>query len=300
LVRAERDPDLRLEVAVLLRGLYDPQRDWEKLVVVLEVELEESQDPETRLGCLVAIAELHEGQAADGDAFEAYARAFVESPESEDLEARLERLAQALGSLHPLAQIYLSVAPTVEDEVRSSALSHRASSILLELGEEDAATAVLSELVASNETDASAIARLEELYGKQGQHRNLVEILYKKADLDTDVLSQKETYYRIAEIWEHALGDDQMAIDTYRSVLDLDDEDLAAIEALERLYQQASMWENLVAVHQFKLDMVNAIALSLHPCHCPGMKRRIVVLKADRIKKRCTRWKQESSIALQD
>jgi tetratricopeptide (TPR) repeat protein len=259
LLRRVDDPDLRVQVAVMLQPLYDEATEWERLIFALEVQLDVVQDPAARVSLFAEVARLRERWQADPlAAFEAYARAFHEDVRDEALRAQLERLAGAQGLWGRLVEIYLEAVDQHPELARAVALLHRAAQLYLDpMRDRDSAITAYCQVLELDSQDLPAILKLEELYRAAGLWRELVETLYKKADLSDDVLARKETLYRVAELWERALGDDQMAIDTWRQILDLDEEDLVAMEALERLYRRNADWENLITIFQVKVDLVD-------------------------------------------
>lgn len=262
LLRQVDDPDLRVQVAMMLQPLYDEATEWEKLIYALEVQLEVVQDPVVRVHLFQRAAELREARQGDKvAAFDAYAQAFAEDVRSQALQQHLERLAAELNQWGRLIEIYLEALEQNTDLQRTVELLHRSAQLYLdEMKDRDSAITVYCQVLEADTTDIAAILKLEQLYQEAGLWRELVETLYRKADLRDDVLERKETYYRIAELWERSLGDDQMAIDTYRQILDLDEEDLAAMESLERLYRRCGDWENLITVFQTKADLVESAA----------------------------------------
>ncbi len=260
LLREVTEDDQRLLIAVMLQPLYDEEAEWEKLIHVYDVQLQVVQDPATRVGLLRESARLKEAHNNDPvEAFEAYARAFGEDVHDEALQGHLERLAAGLGNWGQLIEIYLGAMGRSDDSRRVVQMLHRAAELYLDqMSDVDSAITVFRQILEVDDTNRLAIARLEELYGRQGQWKDLVDVLYRRAELEEDVLARKDTYYRIAELWEGSLADDAMAIETYRLIMDIDEEDLAAIEALERLYRRTAAWEQLITIYQVKVDLVDA------------------------------------------
>lgn len=60
---------------------------------------------------------------------------------------------------------------------------------------------------------------------------------------------------RVAEIYEARLDNAEMAIDAHRRVLEVDPEDHASIEALDRLYTRTELWNDLLGIYRRKLEL---------------------------------------------
>src|SRR5574340_876823 len=52
--------------------------------------------------------------------------------------------------------------------------------------------------------------------------------------------------YVLAQVYDRELGDVAKAIETYQGILDIDADELPAIQSLDRLYGQAERWYDLL------------------------------------------------------
>ncbi len=260
--RGDMAADLRLQIALLLQPLYDEATEWSRLIEVYEVQLEVIQDPAQRTEVFRKIAHLRETfQENPQGAFEAYSRAFTEDVASQELQAHLERLAGKLGAWEQLVRIYLEALSNTVDGPRMVELLHRIADLYLtRLDQPESAIGSYRQILDLEERDRKAVARLEELYAGREMWRDLVEVLERTVEFGEDALESKETLFRIAELQEKKLGDDDLAIETYRRVLDLDDEDVAAVEALERLYRRTAAWDNLISTLALKIELLSSDA----------------------------------------
>jgi len=263
--RGELGTDLRLQIALLLQPLYDDKTEWAKLVDVYEVQLEVIQDHVQRVEVFKKIAYLRETyQDNPHAAFEAYAKAFAEDVRSKELQAHLERLAEGLKAHNELIQIYLDSLGNTGDANRMVELLHRVAELYLNRShDQESAIGCYRQVLDIDDRDRKAVAKLEQLYSEREMWRDLVDVLERTAELGDDVLERKDTFFRIAELWEKKLGDDDMAIETYRRVLTADEEDIAAIEALERLYHRTEAWDNLISIFAQKVELLDSDAAKI-------------------------------------
>ncbi|MGN6110824.1 MAG: tetratricopeptide repeat protein [Kofleriaceae bacterium] len=87
---------------------------------------------------------------------------------------------------------------------------------------------------------------LERLYVKLARWEPLKDVYAKKADLAEDPADKKRMLYVLAQVYDRELGDVAKAIETYQGILDLDADELPAIQSLDRLYGQAERWYDLL------------------------------------------------------
>src|SRR4030095_3107766 len=91
-----------------------------------------------------------------------------------------------------------------------------------------------------------ALTALEDFYRKQAQWRELVQVLARHAEVESQGVGKVELLLALAEVYETQLGDAAQAMLAYQQALDNDDRCLDAINALERLYRRTQAWDRLV------------------------------------------------------
>src|SRR4029078_1698715 len=87
---------------------------------------------------------------------------------------------------------------------------------------------------------------LERLYIRLERWEPLRDVYAKKADLAEDPDDKKRMLYVLGEVHDRGLGDVGKAIETYQGILDLDADQLPAIQSLDRLYGAAERWYDLL------------------------------------------------------
>lgn len=246
-----------LSIAQILEPIYRATGQIEKQVEIAEIMARHAFDPERKIELLHQVAELYEVGGDNGEAaFAAYARALREEPRNELSQRQLERLARSLDKYRDLVALYDEVAGSVSDEeLKIQLLTKVAQVHELELLEDASAVATyerILEVAPGHVESASAIITIHE---RTGDYPALVAALQRKAEILLDVSEQKQLLYRAAQIQEEVLEDTDAAIATYRSVLALDDIDVPAMDALERLYIRLERWEPLKDVYGKKADL---------------------------------------------
>jgi len=249
--------DYRVQIAMLLEQLYDEETDWENLVEVYEVQLEQVDDPLSSVEILVKQARLFEEHDQTPErAFRAYARAVETSPSRGDVREKLEELAETLDVWSELVPIYLKALEVCEDDhERVSLLLRIAQLNQSELGNTENATLCYQQILEYDPYHQEALDALEQLYMESERYEELVDVLAAKAENIDDVWQRKDVYYRIADLWEELLEQPTEAIDTYRRILEVDEEDQTALDALERLYMRTEQWPALVDIYRRKIEL---------------------------------------------
>ena len=97
----------------------------------------------------------------------------------------------------------------------------------------------------------------ESLYSRAERYADLSAVLQRKAKVLDDVGQQKAALFEAARLEEEVLRLPEAAIAVYESVLELEREDLRALDALIRLYLELSRWEELLAKQLEKVDLVH-------------------------------------------
>ena len=85
--------------------------------------------------------------------------------------------------------------------------------------------------------DLVALAALDRLLALEGRVDELVIVVARRAELTDDAGVRLVLLHRVAALYEEVLDDKPRAIAAYKNVLGVDDTDLAALDALERLYR---------------------------------------------------------------
>ena len=77
---------------------------------------------------------------------------------------------------------------------------------------------------------------LERLFIRLERWSDLKDIYAKQAELATDPAQKKQRLFVLGQVYDRELQDPARAIETYTSILDLDPDDVEAVQALDRLY----------------------------------------------------------------
>lgn len=259
------------QAALVLEPIFDASAEWEKLVGVLEVQLQAQEDPWEKVSLLHRIATYQEDERYIGDstaAFSTYARALHEDPHNEDTLSALERIAENLRNWQDLASEYDKVLEQVDDPDIHIIIGLRAARVYEEeLNEVEAAIAHFQRVVEADDRNAVAIHSLSRLYRINQQWENLLGILDLEMDISGTEEEALELKFMKAQICYQELGKVEDALEIYNEILAVNpdhNQTHAALELLfdeevERqkifeilgpLYEMTGEWEKLCAKEQ--------------------------------------------------
>jgi tetratricopeptide (TPR) repeat protein len=258
LERLGKTPKYELTIADLLEPLYRHAGDWEKLIGVHEIQVRRSDDVTRRVELLHQIAQLYEDAAGDlGSAFSTFARALSEDPANESTQLQLDRVARATGRFADIAHVFEQLAAQTDDPALASSLFMTSARVQEnDLGNVDAAVALYRKVLEIDPLSLSAAEALERLFRGAERYQDLSIILQRKAEILEDPLDKKDALFQAASIEEDVLGRPEAAIAVYGKVLEIDSDDLHALDALVKRYLDLSRWADLLIVYARKADLV--------------------------------------------
>jgi tetratricopeptide (TPR) repeat protein len=258
LERLGKNAKYELAIADLLEPLYRHIGDWEKLIGVHEAQVRRSDDAARRVDLLHQIAALHEDAAGDlASAFTTLARALKEDPSNEVTQQQLDRVARATGRFADLALVLEQLAAQIDEPTLASALymtSARAQEN--DLGNVDAAIILYRKVLEIDPLSLAAAESLERLFRTSDRYLDLSIVLQRKSEILEEPIQKKDALFQAAAIEEDVLSRADAAIAVYAKVLEIDPDDLRAIDALVRRYLQSSRWEDLLTIYGKKADLV--------------------------------------------
>ncbi len=249
-----------LTIAEILEPLYQQQGDYEKLVNVYEVQTRHADDNTRKVELLHRIATLHEDVGSNLErAFQTYARALAIEPLDETTVEGLDRLARSSGRFTQLADVYENLARSAGDvELQAHLYAAAARVVQNEVGDVDRAIELHRRVLEVAPRDMNAIEALLELFQRAERYAELSATLQRKAKVLDDVADQKAALFQAALLEEEVLSRPEAAVLVFESVVELEPDDMKALDALVRLYLELSRWEELLAVQTKKVDLVHS------------------------------------------
>jgi golgin subfamily B member 1 len=255
---AAPDAGIRRETAHILRPLYEAAGDHEKLVRVLDIEVDASEDPVEKLAGLGAALEVTAGPLGDPQrAFDYAERSVRTAVGHADLThwfGKLERLAGETGRQADQVRILCDVVANIFDGEVQLAVTLKIADLAREkLGDRELAREYYTKALETRADEPHALAALESLYEETGDATRLLDVLERRAEVAQTDEERKRLLYRRATLLSDVIKDKPRAIEVYETILELGLED-PAISALENLYQGVERWQDLTALYERQID----------------------------------------------
>ncbi|HEX3761679.1 MAG TPA: tetratricopeptide repeat protein [Kofleriaceae bacterium] len=231
--------DHRERIAELLEPVYRREDWWQKLVVILDAKLDYVRDPADQVRTLHEIAQIHEERGGALDlALQALARAWRIDVADDDSLDKLMVLAGKLAAWDEVVTTLEDGAGAAPGSDLAAALWARAAEVH-EQRRGDLAHAIDAwrKVEHAQPDDVAALAALDRLLALEGRVGELVLIVARRAELTEDPGVRLVLLHRVAALYEEVIDDRAAAIIAYKNVLGVDDTDLAALDALERLFR---------------------------------------------------------------
>lgn len=249
----------RVAVAAALEPCYRADKDWVRLVDVLEVQQAAEPDAVTRFDALRELVAIYESYLSDSArAFDAAARAFELQPEHAENRAALRRLGEAAHETDRLAACLDAAAGDSSDAALKATL-------LLELGrvhealrsDDGAARAAFAEVLALDPENAAALSALNDLFTRTAAWSDLVQLYSERAEATSDAEEKKALLLKVCQLLEDVLEDIDQTIVTWRRVLDVEPDYAPAFRALERDLTRQARWTELAELRREELQHVS-------------------------------------------
>jgi len=259
LERLGQTEEYEVEIADILGPLYRNIGDYEKLLGVYEVQVRRSDDVTRAVELLHEMAQLHEDAGGDlSAAFDTLGRALTLDPGVSMTQEGLQRLANATDRFQDLATAYETLAEKQQEDVELAISLYTISATIYEhqLDRLDNAIAHYRQILARDEQHLDAVEALERIFRAGDRYEELSAVLQQRAELLHDLDDQKRSLMQAAQIEEEVLERPDNAVAVYGKVLEIDAEDLAALDALIKLHMATQAWTELLAIYNRKVDLV--------------------------------------------
>jgi tetratricopeptide (TPR) repeat protein len=229
---------------------------FDELAGVLEQISEETRGM-VRAKLLLRLGKLRDERLDDADGAEAsYRRALEADPASPEALEALTELFKRRGRVRDLVI-------TLEQKLEAAAGLEEKKATLLEvakiydgeMGDVDEAVAALRRVLELDGADPAALEALSALYRREHRWGELASVLSRARDLAASDEDRIRFQLQIAALYENEIGDDEAAVEAYRTVLGLDEDDVEALAGLERLYTKLDRFAELNRVYERQIAL---------------------------------------------
>ncbi|MEX1366095.1 MAG: hypothetical protein AB1Z98_23420, partial [Nannocystaceae bacterium] len=253
------DPSMRGRVAQMLEPVFAAVADWNRLIQIQEIRLEEAADEHERMRLLLRIAQIEEEQLEDLEkAFESYTRLFKEQPRDRRVRDQLARLAGVLSrvDLYATALTEYATGEGADDDgdemlevVREAAELWSGS-----LRQPERAVPLLQRLLLARPDDVTIFPALESAMTQAEMWRELGAAYWREVDNALEESRQIEILRKLATLSQEMLEDPTEAGRAYQRILEIQPEYDLARSRLEQIYEETQRWPELVELLRDRLD----------------------------------------------
>ncbi|MFO0712453.1 MAG: tetratricopeptide repeat protein [Sandaracinus sp.] len=208
---------------------------------------------------LTKAADVRESQLGDVATAIAHHQRILELDGSNlNAASSLERLFQGVEQYEPLALILLRKAEMLDSPEEKKEHLFRAAAIYEEILERPTdAIEVYKKVLTVDAEEVQALDKLIELNLKLERWTDLLGVYTQKADVVGDPDEKKRLFVEVGAVYEHELQDAAKAVDTYQRILEIDPDDVTAIQRLDVLYQAAGNWQELRQILEREADLAS-------------------------------------------
>ena len=229
--------------------------DWAEVIRVREQMIAATSDANVKVQLLLGCAQIQQALLGDGQGSEQfYRRALQISPDCAEALAELREHYAASGEHEQLLDILEREAVVTTEPASAAWLLYQAARLLREkLGEEERALQVLGRILALVPGHRMALAETASILENLMRWQELVECYQKMVETTNDKQEQVSLYFKLGNIWEEKLFNEDRALEAYRRVVELNPRYLPALQALGKLFYRKGQWSELVGMYELEI-----------------------------------------------
>jgi tetratricopeptide (TPR) repeat protein len=249
------EPDFRARAAELLEPAYRTTRDLPRLAECLKIRLETVLDGDRRIAAWKEIATIEAHLEHPAEALEARGNAWLEDVTNTETLVELEsQAAQCSGFEQLVGWLEKGAELAMDPELCGDLHAFRANILEARLAKPEAAMDAWRQALEARPDHQDSFLALERLLADAGKIAELCEVLEKHSEVEMEPPERQVLVKRVATLYEYPLAQLPKAISSWRSVLDMDQNDQEALDALIRLFKNTSDDTSLVEILLRKID----------------------------------------------
>ncbi|MCY1047768.1 Adventurous gliding motility protein K [Corallococcus sp. bb12-1] len=233
-----------------LTRLYERQGRFAELVSMFEQDLLQTNDRDQLITTLNKMAVIYEDRLGDLDhAIECMKRILDLASDHLPTLRNLARLYERAGRYRELLETNDLEASFAGDTKQVLSLLHRNAEILDEhLKDRVGAISAYERVLALSPSYLPALKALGRLYAQDARWEKLIDMYRAESEISTSTDQAAALIYKIGELYEHRLKQENEALASYQEALMLAPSYFPALRALARIHRAHGAWENLVEV----------------------------------------------------
>ncbi|MBN9159751.1 MAG: hypothetical protein BGO98_42650 [Myxococcales bacterium 68-20] len=222
-----------------LERIYASRGEKRQLVDILTRKVKALQEPSEIATTKLRIGSLHEEMSDANRAAQTFREVIELEPQNLQGLRGLARVYEVLNQWADLVRVLEAQLEVVTTErERIDILMQLASIHEEQFLKADIAAARLEQVLEIDPNHEDAYFALERCYRKLRQWTELINVYERHISATLDRKTKVDLYGAIAQVYADEVEDTDRAIDAYRNIVDLDDTNLPALEALSKLYDK--------------------------------------------------------------
>ena len=257
LSRYLQDPAMRSRAAEMLEPVFMAVQDWERLLQIQEVRLDEAEEHADRVQIMLRMARMQEEQLEDLDkAFDAYSRVFKEDPTNTRVRDQLSRLGNVLATTDRYAQILTDHVEANPDDNTDPMLEIIHESARLWAGtlrQPTRSVPLYTRLLEARPDDHSVFSELESALSMGEMWRELADAYWREAEDCLDEGRQVDLLMRLSRVALDVLDEPELGAKAFQRILEVQPDNDRARAQLEQVCQQTERWADLLELLRDRL-----------------------------------------------
>ncbi|MBQ1927095.1 MAG: tetratricopeptide repeat protein, partial [Proteobacteria bacterium] len=235
--------------------------NWEELVSYLNRRLELTTITDDRVSLFMELAKVLEEKLNDPDqAIVCYTQAFKLNEQRLDVMKELARIYESRGQWNELVDILEREFPVLEEDEEKIAVRNKIGLVWeSQLGDYEKAVEAYVSVVQLDETNRIALTALERLNAALERWTDLLKIYEYQLAAFVEPEEQIAIYSKVSQVYETSLNDLDNAITSMVQVTLIDPSNIPAIMELERLYERAERWQDLIDIINVHINTLSNV-----------------------------------------
>ena len=235
--------------------------NWEELVQYLNRRLELTTITDDRVSLFMELAKVLEEKLNDPEqAIICYTQAFKLNEERLDVMKELARIYESRGQWNELVDILEREFPVLETDEEKIEVRNKIGLVWeSQLGDYEKAVEAYVSVVQLDDTNRIALTALERLNAALERWTDLLKVYEYQLVAFTEPEEQIAIYSKVSQVYETQLNDLENAITSMVQVTLIDPSNIPAIMELERLYERAERWQDLIDIINVHINTLSNV-----------------------------------------
>jgi tetratricopeptide (TPR) repeat protein/tRNA A-37 threonylcarbamoyl transferase component Bud32 len=230
--------------------IYRRAQQWPELVALLMARADAATTAPKARDLRAEAAELLETRLNDlARARDLFAAVLTDDPGHARAGEAMARIAERTGDFQTLAQILERRAEARRGSEKAEMLAKVAEVYEDHLNDLAEATRRFEGVLAIDPANLNALKGLDRIFNRNGQYRELLEVLERQIQVAATPRQKINLYERIAGLHDEEFLDHGRAAEALEAILAIDGSNDGALTALARHYRALDKWEPVVALY---------------------------------------------------